>query len=418
MFSKTIFGLLLCIVAITPIPYGTIEPWWKAVFICSVIAVCILAVVEIAISDAVRLDLWSPLLPMTALAALAFLQSWTRISADPFETRFFVLQLLALTAFLALLYRYAATEQRVRILIFAIIGVALVSAVFGTLRLTTQRDIGFALPLLRPKEGFGQFINKNHFAFLMEMAFGLVVGLAVAERSRQSVVYLSFVSPLWVALVLSNSRGGILAMLVQVVIAALLLTKRFALRAVLVVVLVIGVLVGTLWVGGDRLMSNLQATSGEAPVNSAPAREGASRGEIWRATLKLFAAHPILGAGLGAYWIAITAHHDASGTLTPQEAHNEYLELLASGGVIGFALGVWFVVSVVRLARRNLWSNMGFVRAARVGAMLGVAGVAVHSLVDFGLHLMGNAVVFLALIMMATAQIESRKVVDLNLQHQ
>jgi O-antigen ligase len=419
LFSKIIFGLLLCLLVITPVPYGTVEPWWKAVFICSVFGVCVLAVIEIAVGKTFRVNPWPPrlpLLPMLALSALAFLQSWTRISADVFETRFVSLQLLALTAFLALLYRYAATEARMRVLIFVIIGVALGSAIFGTLRQTTQHDVGFVLPLLRPKQGFAQFINKNHFAFLTEMAFGLVVGLVIGERSRQTLIYLAFLPPLWVGLVLSNSRGGILAMLVQVVIAALLLTKRLVLRTALVVALVAGVLAGTLWVGGDRLMSNFEQASSEVGVDTT--RQGASRNEIWRATLQLFAAHPILGAGLGGYWIAITAHHDASGTLTPQEAHNDYLELLASGGVIGLAIGVWFVVSVVRLIQMNLWSSAGSIRAIRAGAVLGLAGVAVHSLVDFGLHLMGNTIVFIALIMIATATIEARKVIDLNLQEQ
>ena len=38
---------------------------------------------------------------------------------------------------------------------------------------------------------------------------------------------------------------------------------------------------------------------------------------------------------MGGYWIAIPGYHNASGTLVPQEAHNDYLELLASGGIIG-----------------------------------------------------------------------------------
>ncbi|HEV2834613.1 MAG TPA: hypothetical protein VGW58_04800, partial [Pyrinomonadaceae bacterium] len=88
-----------------------------------------------------------------------------------------------LTAFLALLYRYAATETRVRILVYVVIGIAIVSAVFGILRQTTQHEIGFLLPLLKPNEGFAQFINKNHFAYLIEMAFGLVLALLIAESS-------------------------------------------------------------------------------------------------------------------------------------------------------------------------------------------------------------------------------------------
>ena len=181
--------------------------------------------------------------------------------------------------------------------------------------------------------------------------------------------------------------------------------------------LVVGICAGTLWVGGDRLINNFAPATNEPLATTKTTRENASRNEIWRATLKLFAAHPLLGAGLGGYWIGVTAYHDASGALVPQEAHNDYLELLSSAGLIGFAIGVWFLVMVIRAAKDNVSSSAGFVRAVRLGAVLGIAGVAVHSLFDFGLHLLGNAVVFLTLIMMATTQIDTRKVVDLNLQH-
>jgi hypothetical protein len=70
--------------------------------------------------------------------------------------------------------------------------------------------------------------------------------------------------------------------------------------------------------------------------------------------------------------------------------------------VIGFALGVWFLMAVVRIARENLLVDVGYMRAVRLGAILGIAGVAAHSLVDFGLHIIVNEVVFLTLIMMAT----------------
>jgi O-antigen ligase len=123
----------------------------------------------------------------------------------------------------------------------------------------------------------------------------------------------------------------------------------------------------------------------------------------------MFEAHPVFGVGLGGYWTAITAYHEASGTLTPQEAHNDYLELLASGGVVGFALGVWFAMAVYRLTRENLKSASRFERAACFGATLGMTGVAVHSLVDFGLHMMVNALVFMILVMIATARTGSER---------
>jgi O-antigen ligase len=112
----------------------------------------------------------------------------------------------------------------------------------------------------------------------------------------------------------------------------------------------------------------------------------------------------VLGVGMGAYWVAVPAFHDASGTLTPQEAHNDYLELLASGGVVGFAIGVWFLIAVAKKAKANLRSSNRLRRAACLGASIGIAGVAVHSLVDFGLHMIANAIVFTTLVVIATSE--------------
>ena len=400
MLSKLIFGALVGLIVFTAVPYGTVEAWWKAAFICAVFAICIVAIVDILISGSNRIAGGPVLLPMVSLSALAYFQTFS-ISADPFQTRFFALQMLALTVFLALLYRYASTERRLRVLVYTILGVAVASAVFGILRQTTQHGTGFILPLLKQNQGYGQFINKNHFAYLMEMAFGLGLGIILSGGIKRDrvLIYIALLVPIWMGLVLSNSRGGVLAMLAQIVVAALLLlslqtfsvARSVALRAILIIILVGGVLAGTFWVGGDRLAMNFEAATREATTT----RDGASRNEIWRASLKMFAAHPVLGVGLGGYWIGITAHHEASGLMTPQEAHNDYLELLSSAGLIGFAIGVWFAVVVVRMMRKNL-SAMSF------GAVLGLTGVAAHSLVDFGLHIMINAVVFITLIMFCT----------------
>jgi putative inorganic carbon (HCO3(-)) transporter len=393
-----IFATLVALIIFAAIPYGTVEPWWKSGFICVVFIICVVAIVENS-----RISAAPVLLPMLALSALAFVQSLsTSLSADPFQSAFVALQMLALTALLALLYRYANRERRLRILVYTILGIAVISAIFGVLRQTTQQETGFILPLLRPNQGYAQFINKNHFVYLMEMAFGLGLGMILGGGVRRDhlMIYVALLLPIVIGLALANSRGGVLAVVVQIVTAALLLLSRSKARSLVLkaapILLVAGVLAGTFW------------------VDNSNAIDGASRNDIWRATLKMFAANPILGVGLGGYWIGITTYHDASGRMVPQEAHNDYLELLSSGGVIGFAIGVWFVVVVVRMMRRNLFANPGFLRAARMGAVLGVAGVAAHSLVDFGLHIMVNAIVFVTLIMIAT----TNKVVDLNPQEQ
>jgi O-antigen ligase len=394
------------------------------------------------ISDAWLKDSWPLALPLAALALFSLLQTlpfgnqsinpaginfapWNAVSADPYQTRFFVLKLLALTIAGVLLFRYAATERRLRTMINVVIGVAVVSAIFGILRQTMQHSTGFGLPLLLPDLGYGQFINKNHFAFLMEMSLGLILGLVLGGgvRREQGLIYFAALMPLWTGLVLCGSRGGLIAMLAQVIIAALLfsvvmrkgnstepqskvirITQSLPVRVVLILALIAGVVFGTVWLGGDRLATRIEESRNELNSDTTGLRQGVSRNEIWKATWKLFVTHPVLGVGMGGYWTAVPGFHDASGTMTPQEAHNDYLELLASGGLVGLALGVWFALVVLKRTRENLGSPNRFRRAACFGAAIGIAGVAVHSLVDFGLHTIVNALVFTTLIVIATSK--------------
>lgn len=445
VLGKLVFIALLALISFTAIPYGTAEVWWKAFFVCAIFTLCIVWLVEGLLSQSWLSDGGSVILPVAALGLFSLLQTlplgnfggnsqlaggiapapWNALSLDPFQTRFFALQLLGLMITGVLLFRYAATERRLRVVINVVIGLAVASAIFGILRQTTQHSVGFGLPIIAPGQGYGQFINRNHFAFLMEMAFGLTVGLVLGGgvKREQALIYLAAMLPLWTGLVLCGSRGGLIAMLAQVITAVLLFgsvarnrspapTSSRALRIArsaparfaLLLVLICGIGFGTLWMGGDHLATRLETSRAEFAPDLTDSREGVRRSEVWSTTWKMFAAHPIFGVGMGAYWAGVPAFHDASGSMRVLEAHNDYLELLASGGAVGLALGVWFAVALFRRTRENLRSAHRFRRAACFGAAIGIAGVAVHSLVDFGLHMIVNALVFATLVVIAASK--------------
>jgi hypothetical protein len=65
-------------------------------------------------------------------------------------------------------------------------------------------------------------------------------------------------------------------------------------------------------------------------------------------------------------------------------------------------IACWFVFVFVRAALEQFRRRDQFGRAACLGAVAGLFGVAAHSLVDFGLHVTVNAAVFIALIVIAT----------------
>ncbi len=434
--DRVIYFSLLTTIVLTAIPYGTVQPWWIAIFQCGVFLIAILGVIEAMISKrwSLNLLLVAPLLALILLAAIQSLPLFsgpgsigprTSISADPYNTRLFAIQLFALTLVILLLQRYISSKARLRILTYVVIGVGVGSALFGIIRQSLQQSPGFLLPAL-PIGGrsFGQFINRNHFAFLLEMSLGLTLGLIVGEAGcRRRVLFLLPIGALlWVALIYSNSRGGILASLSEVLFLGVLLDpirhftkhraetgwRRFqnlagglAMRVFLMACLIGLFAYGVGWVGGEPVVNNFQNAGTDFSQQEMENNTNTSRKEIWSATWRVIRAHPLAGFGFSGYWIGITRYHRASGEITPQQAHNDYLELMASGGLIGCALVTWFAVLVVKKARQGLHSPDPYCRAACLGALAGIFGVAIHSFVDFGIHITINALLLFTLIVIA-----------------
>jgi O-antigen ligase len=179
-------------------------------------------------------------------------------------------------------------------------------------------------------------------------------------------------------------------------------------------------LIGIVWVGGEKMVSRLETLPGEIIVEAQESGFGSSRKEIWGATWRMIKEHPVAGVGLGGYWTAIPQYHLASGKMTPQQAHNDYLELLASGGIIGLLLGGWFIFLLIKFSSQRLRSPDSYRRAASFGAVTGLFGISIHSLFDFGLHIPGNAVISLTLIAIAIAneRVERQKRAIIEPHHQ
>jgi len=439
LLGRVVFYGLLVLTFLTAIPYGTAQPWSEGIFQCAVFAFALLFIVEGYLSGSWRFVGSMILLPAILLVGFAWIQSvpfwesnlaaatsgkvWLAISSDPYESQHFALKAGSLTLAGYLMLRYLNSRRRLSALITVILGVSVASAAFGILRQGLQRrQSGFVLPYLLLDSGYGQFINRNHFGFLAEMALGLGLGLIVARgiRRERVLTYAAILIVIWTALVLSGSRGALLAMIVQLVLTFLIFvrgrtktesdaSKSFHRRvwhgarsvvtqAALAIALIVIVIIGVIWIAGDPLVTHLRDASSELQTGQSETHLGTRRRDIWRDTWSLVKANPIAGVGLGGYWTAIPQYHDASGKETPQQAHNDYLELLASGGIIGFSIGLWFVVMLIKQVRRAIGSADPLYAAASWGALIALAGIAIHSLFDFGLHKTINSLIFVWLI--------------------
>jgi len=435
------FWGLLCIVVLTAIPFGTVDPIPESLFEASVFVLTILWLIDGILTGLFWVRENRLLLPLFALVCFAFLQSITlwrtvggsilagvylnrSLSLDPFETWRFGLKLLAMTLAMGLLFRYTSSAVRLQILVYVVIGVALASALFGILRSEIPpRVFGSAWFRLNTESSYGQFENRNHFAFLMEMAIGLLLGLTILNRRNgvRFLILLCLGSIVWVALLLTHSRGGLLGLTLEASFF-FFIRYRFAMQpdgrrprtrarrlstiAVTTSIIVVAVFASIFWIGGDVTISRIESTPTEFSADTT-GRPRVLRPQIWIATTKLVKSSPVFGVGFAAYSIAISQYLNSSGDWTPQQAHNDYLELAASGGVVGVLICVWFFVIFLKLALERLRNISQFHRAMRYGALAGLFAVAVHSFFDFGLHITVNGLICILLVVIATKTVSN-----------
>lgn len=338
--GRLVFGCLLLLLFLVAAPYGTVEPWWQSVFNSTVFALSALSVVEGYLSGRVHIKRFTLLLPIFALVGFSFVQtlaissrqfdlggqsvtSIRAISADPFETSRFAVRLLALALTGAMLLRYASSRKRLGLLVHAVIVVGLFSAIFGIARQTLQHGSGFVLPYLEGPRTYAQFVSKNYFAYLMEMSLGLLAGIIVGGgiKIRRLPIYLSAVVILWAALIMADSRGALLALVIQVVLLTILLkpvhselaesTSTLSLRAVklvrsrairlaLMFLLSVAMVISIFWIGGQPLISDLEQAPTDFSSEGSQNGWNVSRRDIWKASWRLFTAHPLVGSGFGA----------------------------------------------------------------------------------------------------------------------
>jgi O-antigen ligase len=161
---------------------------------------------------------------------------------------------------------------------------------------------------------------------------------------------------------------------------------------VLFILLIVGTLIAAvIWMGGDTLEAKLSPGY------------GTSRGEIWRASWRVVKENPWTGVGFGTFFLAVPQYQIDPGLVKLEAAHNDYIDLAASGGVVALGLAGWFIAMMIWRTRSALRSRDAYRRAAALGATAGILGIGVHSLVDFGLQITGISVVFAALVVIAVA---------------
>lgn len=425
------YGLLVTIV-VASIAHGGSTIWDKSFLISMIGVFAGIRVIDGVLRGSFRIAEPLLLLPLIGVLCFAMIQTlgWpgltSAISVDPYETKAFILSLGGLIVGCEVLFFYSTTEDRVKLLIGLVIAVGVGSALFGITRdLYVDTHTDLLAPRLQPKQGYAQFLNRNHFVFLTEMAFGLLLGILIKSGLSDILKFCGWVIAgiLIYSAIATNSRGGLISLAALTLLAVPLhvLTrtdpdepndegldrpskrKRVMLKicgTVALCGLVFALIVATVaFVGGDTVVSRIEKIKDELrPIDS----NVVNRKHIWHSTIELMREQPFVGVGFGGYAAAIPRYDKSGGPSSVEQAHNDYLEVLANGGVVGFALFGAFGAMVVSRTLRNLKSSNPLTKATSFGASIGIFGVLIHSFVDYGLHIMVNALILAVLVVIAT----------------
>lgn len=387
-----------------PLAFGAVEPW--SIFILQ-LGTVVLAVIWLAkqwVDGAINVR-WNPLfLPMAGFGAVLLVQLVLHRTAYPHDTIHGALLYCTYggLCFLSSQALFRTAQARKLGVIFTIYGAAvasfaLVQGISSNGRLYWARQ---------PRLGgwiYGPYVNHNHYAGLMEMLLPipLVLSLTHLTQSKQRIAAAAAAAVMGGTVFLSGSRGGMLAVAVEIVILATALIKQKTnLRVAVSLGVFTLILVGLLaWVGGQELNQRLATVENMHSDLSSDLRL-----HINHDGLQMFLRRPILGWGMGSFPIIYPEFRTFYTNFFVNEAHNDYLQMLVETGLAGTGLMIWFLIVVYRrgVSKIRKWPSE-VTGALTLACILGCTGILVHSAVDFNLQIPANAALFYVTCTLAAA---------------
>jgi O-antigen ligase len=260
---------------------------------------------------------------------------------------------------------------------------------------------------------FGPWVYRNHYAGFIVMTCPLLLAACLlhqpAKESEKetlrewllrlfsgSGLHLLFgfgATAAVVSVFLTQSRGGILSLSVSLLVFVLLLTwrQRGQRLATLPLLAVLGgAMLAGIWLNWDGLLRRFQFA-----IDPAGGGLRDDRLLIWQDTFRIIADFPLTGIGFGSFADVFPGYKTLADDLFYDHAHNDFLELLAEGGAVGFLLAAWFVCAVLRNGwRQTVLRHDRLAALTAVSAFSGLAGLLFFSLTDFNLHNWANGLYF------------------------
>jgi O-antigen ligase len=391
--ERAITALVLVTVALNAVFFGGVR---NPEFMVGTLAALVLWIARFWLNPSHRLLLHPVLWPGLGFVAYA---AWRASRVDvPYYAQMELLQVCSLAILFIIVLHNLHRQDTTLWVTHALVGTGCLIAGYAVLQLARQSDsvLWLQQPLAYTKRAGGTFVNPNHLAGFLTLLIPLALSVVFVGRTTPLVKILHAYSALVMlcGVAVTMSRGGWVATAFGLTILAGWLTwKRRGLRIPLAI-LAIGLLFGA-----DQFVSKVNKAKARID-NLAPTGNidsGGTRWFIWRPALKMWQDHLEFGVGPAQFDVHFPQYRPSEIQARPEWVHNEYLNLLVDYGAVGgvfflacagvFGWGIWRTNKYVERGTNDLGQRLSNRTAFFTGSTVGLGSLAVHSAVEFNIHI-------------------------------
>lgn len=413
-FERAVLTLVLAILVFGPLAMGAVDTWAFLIIQALTIGVMLVWVLRLWISPNPRL-LWPPI--CWVVLAFAVYAIGRYLTADiEYVARQEMIQVLLYAFLFFAIVNNLHHQESVQIVSFTLIFLASGISGYAVYQFLAHSNHVWNLISPYPGRGMGTYISPNNFACLLEMLLPLAVAYALLGRVKPLVRALLIYAAAAIVsgLAVTLSRGGWVAAAVGLLslLMALIRHRNHRLPALcLLVVLMIG---GSIFVTRYLATTLSYAQRVKNPETFTQLDWGIRR-DMWGAAVQMWRDHFWWGVGPALYDCRFPEYRSEDMQMRPGYAHNDYLNLLADwgtgggvivlAGVVAFSAGLMKAWKYVRPPENDFNRGLSNRFAFFLGASAGLLALAVHSVVDFNLHIPANAILGVTLLALLSSNL-------------
>lgn len=329
-----------------------------------------------------------------------------------------------------LVLKTVSRGRQIRTIVVVLIGSGVFQALYGLFELARANPrILFYKKMFSPDSVTGTFVNRSHLSGYLEMIVPLAVGLAMARMNLLTfgvkgirekillwtskgvlgnVLIMAAVVVMSLGILLSNSRSGLVVLVFTFFLFlgfSVLTFSRTGYRQIwlrkfiqtsFLAVTILAVVIG---IGSTIRRFALDDLLHE------------DRPLYWANTADIVGDFPLFGSGLGTFASAYNAYEKRGGSeMQLVHTHNDYLEYVSEVGILGALIllgGILTIAVQAFLAWRNRRNIEA--RGLALGGIVSLAGIGVHAVTDFNLHIPANMVLFTVVLCLTLVMAYYRK---------